>query len=374
MRDRLLAAEKVKAIEWRDGALHLLDQRALPSRETWVVCATAAEVADAIRAMVVRGAPAIGISAAYGLVLAARERIAEGADWQAAWEEDYALLADSRPTASNLFWALKRMRDRLDRVKKSADPLAVLEAEAIAIHESDREANLVMAQLGLDRIRKHQGNAQAILTHGNAGALATGGVGTALGVIRAAFLEGLVEHVYVNETRPWLQGSRLTAWELAADGIAVTVNADSAGAHILKTKGVTWVIVGADCIAANGDVVSTIGTYQLAVCAMHHGVRFMVVAPSSTLDLMMATGDDVALEERDPGELLDVMGQRLDVAALNPVFDVTPADLIDVIVTEKGIVERPDTAKLAKLMCRKRLHQRLCCLWRRYHRQASFRL
>ncbi|AZE66032.1 methylthioribose-1-phosphate isomerase [Pseudomonas synxantha] len=356
MRDRLLAAENVKAIDWRDGALYLLDQRVLPSQENWVACRTVEAVADAIRSMLVRGAPAIGICAAYGLVLAARERIAQGGDWQAAWEEDYALLADTRPTASNLFWALQRMRDRLDRLKKHADPLAVLEAEAIAIHESDREANFVMAQLGVERIRKHQGNAQAILTHGNTGALATGGVGTALGVIRAAFLEGLVEQVYVNETRPWLQGSRLTAWELAGDGIPVTVNADSAGAHILKTKGVTWVIVGADCIAANGDVVSKIGTYQLAVCAMHHGVRFMVVAPSSTLDLMMATGDDVALEARDPGELLEVMGQRLKVDAINPVFDVTPADLIDVIVTEKGVVERPDTAKLARLMCRKRLH------------------
>lgn len=356
MRDRLLAAEKVKAIQWRDGALHLLDQRVLPSRERWVACVTVEAVADAIRTMVVRGAPAIGICAAYGLVLAARERIAEGGDWQAAWEEDYALLAHTRPTASNLFWALQRMRDRLDRLKQHADPLAVLEAEAVAIHESDREANVVMAQLGMERIRKHQGNAQAILTHGNAGALASGGVGTALGVIHAAYLEGLVEQVYVNETRPWLQGSRLTAWELAGQGIPVAVNADSAGAHILKTKGVTWVVVGADCIAANGDVISKIGTYQLAVCAMHHGVRFMVVASSSTLDLMIGTGDDVALEQRDSGELLEVDGQRLDVAALNPVFDVTPADLIDVIVTEKGVVERPDVAKLAKLMCRKRLH------------------
>src|SRR5471032_3599034 len=223
MRDRLLAAEKVKAIDWRDGALYLLDQRILPFEETWIVYTSAAGVAEAIRSMVVRGAPAIGISAAYAMVLSARARIAEGGDWQAAWEEDYAVLADSRPTAVNLFWALKRMRDRLDRIKKHADPLAALEAEAIAIHESDREANVVMAQLGLERIRKHQGNAQAILTHGNAGALATGGVGTALGVIRAAFLEGLVEHVYVNETRPWLQGSRLTAWELAGEGIAVTV-------------------------------------------------------------------------------------------------------------------------------------------------------
>ena len=358
MRDRLLAAEKVKAIDWRDGTLYLLDQRRLPLEQTWVACSSAAGVAEAIRSMVVRGAPAIGISAAYGLVLAARARFAEGGDWQAAWEEDFALLADSRPSATNLFWALNRMRDRLDRLKKHADPLSVLEAEAVAIHESDREANLTMAQLGVDLIRKHQGNAQAILTHGNTGGLATGGFGTALGVIRGAFLEGMVEQVYVNETRPWLQGSRLTAWELASEGIPVTVNADSAGAHILKTKGVTWVIVGADCIAANGDVVSKIGTYQLAVCAMHHGVRFMVVAPSSTLDLMMATGEDVTLEERDAGELLEVAGQRFaaDVNAFNPVFDVTPADLIDVIVTEKGIVERPDKAKLAQLMCRKRLH------------------
>lgn len=358
MRDRLLAAEKVKAIEWRDGALYLLDQRVLPSAETWVACTRAAEVAEAIRSMVVRGAPAIGISAAYGLVLAARAHIAEGDDWQAAWEEDYALLADTRPTASNLFWAMKRMRDCLDRLKKHADPLKVLEAEAVAIHQSDREANLTMAQLGVELIRKHQGNVQAILTHGNAGALATGGVGTALGVIRGAFLEGMVERVYANETRPWLQGSRLTAWELANEGIPVTVNADSAGAHILKTKGVTWVIVGADCIAANGDVVSKIGTYQLAVCAMHHGVRFMVVAPSSTIDMMAISGDDVPLEERDARELLEVGGTRVaaDVDAFNPVFDVTPADLIDVIVTEKGIVERPDTAKMAQLMCRKRLH------------------
>lgn len=358
MRDRLLAAEKVKAIDWRDGALYLLDQRILPFEETWIACTSAASVAEAIRSMVVRGAPAIGISAAYAMVLSARARIAEGGDWQAEWEEDYALLADSRPTAVNLFWALGRMRDRLDRLKGDADPLAALEAEAIAIHESDREANLTMAQLGVDLIRKHQGNAQAILTHCNTGALATGGFGTALGVIRGAFIEGMVERVYADETRPWLQGSRLTAWELANEGIPVTVNADSAAAHIMKTKGVTWVIVGADRITANGDVANKIGTYQLAVNAMHHGVRFMVVAPSSTIDMNLASGDDIPIEERDGRELLEVGGKRVgaDVDAFNPVFDVTPADLIDAIVTEKGIVERPDTAKMALLMCRKRLH------------------
>ncbi len=358
MRDRLLAAEKVKAIDWRDDALYLLDQRILPFEETWLAYDSAAGVAEAIRSMVVRGAPAIGISAAYGVVLGARARIAAGGDWIATLEEDFRLLADSRPTAVNLFWALNRMRDRLQRLKEGENPLATLEAEAVSIHLSDREANLTMAQLGADMIRKHQGNLQAVLTHCNTGALATGGFGTALGVIRAAHLEGMIERVYADETRPWLQGSRLTAWELANEGIPVTLNADSAAAHLMRTKGITWVIVGADRITANGDVANKIGTYQLAVAAMHHGVRFMVVAPSSTIDMEMASGEDIVIEERDGRELLEVGGQRVgaDVDAFNPVFDVTPADLIDVIVTEKGIVERPDTAKMAQLMCRKRLH------------------
>jgi methylthioribose-1-phosphate isomerase len=358
MRDRLLAAEKVKAIDWRDGALHLLDQRVLPFEETWHTYTSAAGVAEAIRSMVVRGAPAIGISAAYGVVLAARERFAAGGDWQAALEEDFTLLAESRPTAVNLFWALNRMRDRLQRLKGSESPLAALEAEAVGIHLSDREANLTMAQLGADLIRKHQGNLQTVLTHCNTGALATGGFGTALGVIRAAYLEGMIERVYADETRPWLQGSRLTAWELANEGVPVTVTADSAAAYLMRTKGITWVIVGADRITANGDVANKIGTYQLAVAAMHHGVRFMVVAPSSTIDMALASGEDIPIEERDGRELLELGGQRVgaDVDAFNPVFDVTPADLIDAIVTEKGIVERPDAAKMAQLMCRKRLH------------------
>ncbi|HEX5840932.1 MAG TPA: S-methyl-5-thioribose-1-phosphate isomerase [Pseudomonas sp.] len=357
MREQLLAAEKVQAIAWRDGVLHLLDQRVLPFEEVWRSYHAAADVAEAIRSMVVRGAPAIGIAAAYAVVLAVRERLAAGGDWRAALEEDLALLAAARPTAVNLFWALNRMRERLERVKGD-DALAVLEAEAVGIHQSDREANLTMAELGMALIRKHQGNQQNLLTHCNAGALATGGFGTALGVIRAAYLEGLVEQVYADETRPWLQGSRLTAWELAADGIPVTVNADSAAAHLMKTRGITWVIVGADRIAANGDVANKIGTYQLAVNAMHHGVRFMVVAPSSTIDMAMEHGDDIPLEERDAAELLEWSGKHLGagVAASNPVFDVTPADLIDFIVTEKGVVDRPDAEKMAQLMCRKRLH------------------
>ncbi|MBA1205304.1 S-methyl-5-thioribose-1-phosphate isomerase [Pseudomonas capeferrum] len=358
MRERLMAAEKVQGIHWRDGALHLLDQRLLPSEERWLVCSDVRDVVEAIRDMAVRGASAIGISAAYGLVLALRDRLAAGDDWEMALEEDYLSLAESRPTAANLFWALNRMRERLQRVRRDEDVLAVMQAEAVAIHLSDREANLTMAQFGAELIRRHQGSEQVVLTHGNAGALAGGGFGTALGVIRAAHLEGMIERVYVCETRPWLQGSRLTAWELAGERVPVVVNADSAAAHLMKTKGVTWVVVGADCIAANGDAASKIGTYQLAVAAMHHGVRFMVVAPSSTIDLNLATGDDIPLEERPGAELLQGLGfvPADPVQACNPVFDVTPADLIDVIVTEKGIVERPDTAKLAQLMCRKRLH------------------
>ena len=358
MRDELLAAEKVKAIEWRDGKLWLLDQRVLPREETWLAYDSAAGVAEAIRDMVVRGAPAIGIAAAFGLALGARARLAVGGDWQAALEQDFTLLAASRPTAVNLFWALERMRERVQRLKASDDVLAALEAEALGILESDREANLTMAQLGMELIRKHQSAPQRLLTHCNAGALATGGFGTALGVIRAAHAAGLVERVYANETRPWLQGSRLTAWELAGDGVPVSLNVDSAAAHLMKSENLTWVIVGADRITANGDVANKIGTYQLAINAMHHGVRFMVVAPSSTIDMSLEEGEDIPIEERDRRELLEVAGQRIaaDVEAINPVFDVTPADLIDAIVTEKGVVERPDAAKMAQLMCRKRLH------------------
>lgn len=233
-----------------------------------------------------------------------------------------------------------------------------MEAEAIALHEADREANLTMAQFGVDLIRKHKAGPQHLLTHCNTGALATGGFGTALGVIRAAYLEGLVERVHADETRPWLQGSRLTAFELAGEGIPVSLNADSAAAHLMKSGAITWVIVGADRITANGDVANKIGTYQLAVLAMHHGVRFMVVAPSSTIDMQLASGDEIPIEERAGTELLEVHGQRFaaEVEAFNPVFDVTPADLIDAIITEKGVVERPNAEKMAALMSRRRLH------------------
>lgn len=358
MRERLLAAEKVKAIEWKEGVLHLLDQRLLPMQEVWLTYESASGVAEAIRQMVVRGAPAIGISAAYGVVLGARARQQAGEDWLQTLDEDMQMLAESRPTAVNLFWALNRMRERLKRLKPGEEALAALEAEAVAIHESDREANLTMAQLGVELIRKHGDGVQTLLTHCNTGALATGGFGTALGVIRAAHLEGLVDKVFADETRPWLQGARLTAWELAGEGIPVTLNADAAAAHLMKTGNISWVIVGADRITANGDVANKIGTYQLAVNAMHHGVRFMVVAPSSTIDMNLTSGEDIPIEQREGRELLEIGGVRIaaEVDTVNPVFDVTPADLIDAIVTERGVVERPTAEKMAALMNRKRLH------------------
>ena len=358
MREQLLVAGRVKAIEWGPDALYLIDQRRLPFEEYWHACTSAAEVALAIQSMVVRGASAVGIAAAYGVVLGARARLAEGDDWRQELEADMLVLAAARPTSANLGWALQRMRECLTRVVRAGEPLAALEQVAQDIESSDREANLTMAQLGLELIRKHQGNLQNLFTHSNTGALATAGVGTAQGVIQAAFLDGLVERVYIGETRPWLQGARLAAWELASHGVPVTISVDSAVAHLLKTRGITWIVVGADRIAANGDIAAKIGTYQLAVNAMHHGVRFMVVAPSSTIDMATESGDDILLEARDDAELLEIDGRRLGVGveAVNPVFDVTPADLIDFLVTEKGVIDRPDGEKLAQLMCRKRLH------------------
>ncbi|MFN3580907.1 MAG: S-methyl-5-thioribose-1-phosphate isomerase, partial [Pseudomonas sp.] len=344
-------SDKVKALEWRGNALRLLDQRLLPGRELYNDCTDAPQVAEAIRDMQVRGAPAIGIAAAYGIALAAR-RIGSTDDWAQALAVDFALLEASRPTAVNLSWALKMMRDRLARLGVGADvPGRLLEA-AQSIHQSDHEANLTMGKLGMELIRKHQKARQNLLTHCNAGALATGGYGTALGVIRAAHAAGLVDRVFVDETRPWLQGSRLTAWELGREGIEAVINVDSAAGHLMKTESITWVIVGADRIAANGDVVNKIGTYSLSILAMHHGLRFMVVAPSSTIDMALENGDEVEIEERSASELLQLGERSLDtgVAVINPVFDVTPADLIDAIVTEKGVIERPDARKMADLM------------------------
>ena len=353
IREQMLAAEKIKALEWRDNALYLLDQRALPQHGLWQRYDTAAEVAQAISEMRVRGAPAIGVAAAFAVVLAARQHAHRPVNqWSAALEADFALLAESRPTAVNLFWALDKMRASLAVAEQQEQPLQFIEAQAVAILNADRAANLRTAELGLQVIREASGAKQHVMTHCNAGALATAGFGTALGVIRAAYLAGLLDCVHVNETRPWLQGARLTAWELVAEGIPSLLNVDSSAGHLMSQGKITWVIVGADRITANGDVANKIGTYQLAVLARYHQVKFMVVAPSSTIDLQLAHGAEISIEQRDGKEILDQGGQRVaaDIAAYNPVFDVTPAELIDVIVTERGIVKHPNADTMHALM------------------------
>lgn len=336
------------AMRWRGTSLELLDQRLLPDQEIWLSLDSAPGVADAIRDMVVRGAPAIGISAAYGVVLAAQS--SAGADWREQVEAAVRLLAESRPTAVNLFWALERMQGRLAECATREDAIEQLVAAAVEIHEDDLAANLAMADHALGHM-----NAQkpiSVLTHCNTGALATGGYGTALGVIRRLHETGLLVNAFADETRPWLQGSRLTVWELARDGIPVTLNADSAAAAILASGKVSWVVVGADRITANGDVANKIGTYSLAVLARFHGVGFMVVAPSSTVDMALESGAEIPIEERDGTELRQVRTVPMapaSVAVFNPVFDVTPAGLIDAIVTEKGVVSRPDTQGMKRL-------------------------
>ena len=389
------------ALVWHEGRLFLLDQRYLPARADFLAIDSAAATARAIKDMVVRGAPAIGIAAAYGVVLAARDRFRQDPRaWPDLIQADLDELAASRPTAVNLFWALERMRrclaeltaglsakgrplavnpehagDYLDKLnvepdrvvadpgqgdavsgrlgvdpgQVGADPTPALLAEALAIHAEDIAANRRMGQLGASLIQ----GPTAVITHCNAGALATGGFGTALGVIRQAYAEGRITQVYADETRPWLQGTRLTAWELAQDGIPVTLQADGAAASLMVRGGIGWVIVGADRIAANGDVANKIGTYGLAILARHHGIRFMVAAPTSTIDWGIADGSAIPIEERNPGEVLACGGNRLGpagVGARNPVFDVTPAALVDAIVTERGIVERPTAERMRALL------------------------
>ena len=338
----LSAYDHVRALRWSGDALHLLDQRRLPAQETWIECRTAAETADAIRDLVVRGAPAIGIAAAYGIVLAAQGAECAGHAADAArLAPAFEVLRRSRPTAVNLFWAL----DRMHRAVAAGSDAAALAREAAAIETEDLAANRRMGEFGAALMGENVG----VLTHCNTGSLATAGFGTALGVIRAGYSAGKITGVYAGETRPWLQGARLTAWELLKDGIPAKLIADSAGAYLMSTGAVQWVVVGADRIAANGDTANKIGTYQLAIAAKHHGVKFMVVAPSSTVDMGTATGRDIHIELRDPVELLEYGGARTaaaDVQAWNPVFDVTPAALIDAIVTERGVIEHPDRERM----------------------------
>ena len=329
--------DSVRAVLWQGDCVRLLDQRRLPAEETYIDCVSAGDVANAIHDLVVRGAPAIGIAAAWGVVLAAqREPSRLGAA--------VSLLHAARPTAVNLMWALERMKRAIARDAA----VVALAREAQAIQDEDLAANRRMGELGAALL----GNDVGVLTHCNTGSLATAGFGTALGVIRAGVNAGRITRVFADETRPWLQGARLTMWELLRDGIPATLIADSAAAHLMQSGAVQWVIVGADRIAANGDTANKIGTHQLAIIARHHGVRFMVVAPASTVDMATSAGADIEIELRSPDELFSYAGQRIVVdgaQAWNPVFDVTPAALIDAIVTERGVIEQPDAAHMADL-------------------------
>ena len=340
--------DTIRAIQWQNNRLRLLDQRLLPAQETYLEYHDAAGVAQAIRDMVVRGAPAIGISAAYGVVLAAMQHAGcEPDTWQVKMAQDIEILAASRPTAVNLFWALERMQDCLAR--QTADPVVALLAEAQAIHAEDIAANHTMGELGASLIAANS----TVLTHCNTGSLATGGFGTALGVIRTAYSQGKLSQVYADETRPWLQGARLTAWELVQDHIPVKLIGEGAAASLMRLQKPAWVIVGSDRIAANGDVANKIGTYSLAVLARQHGVKFMVVAPTSTVDMDIPDGEAIPIEYRSEQELLNIGGKTIAPAgaqAWNPVFDVTPAELIDAIVTERGIVTSPDRASMLAMM------------------------
>lgn len=343
-------SSQVHAIRWDDNQLVLLDQRILPDREEYISYQNVNAVADAIRDMVVRGAPAIGITAAYGIVLAARQRFSESTSgWKGAIEGDLVMLANSRPTAVNLFWAIDRMGKVISTIPEGVDPEPTLLVEARAIHEEDVVACQRMGELGAALIERPC----AILTHCNAGALATGGYGTALGVVRAGYAAGKINRVYADETRPWMQGARLTAWEMVQEGIPVTLQAEGAAGHLMKQGKVDWVIVGSDRIAANGDVANKIGTYNLAVLARYHGVKFMVVAPTTTVDMSIASGEQIPIEQRSTEEVLSLAGKHIAAAgaeAWNPAFDVTPAELVDAIVTEQGVVLAPDQGKMAAMM------------------------
>ena len=341
--------DSIRPIAWRDNHLYLLDQRILPQQYSEIKLHNAVEVADAIRDMVVRGAPAIGITAAYGVVLAARIRYTEDANnWKKLIQQDIKVLSESRPTAVNLFWALDYMQNLFDEI--DGDPFFILKNAADKIHQDDIEANYLMGKLGSELIARESGS---VLTHCNAGALATGGYGTALGVIRSAFSDEKINHVYADETRPWLQGARLTAWEMVKDDIPVTLLSEGAAATLMKQGKLSWVIVGSDRIAGNGDVANKIGTYSLAVLAKHHGVKFMVVAPTTTVDMNIIHGDDIPIEQRSSDEVLCCGGNRVaaeGAQAWNPAFDVTPAELVDAIVTEKGVVKNPNLEKMKVMM------------------------
>jgi methylthioribose-1-phosphate isomerase len=333
----------ITPVRWEDDRLVLIDQTRLPTEQVERACATWPEVAEAIRSLVVRGAPAIGVAAAFGVVLAVRaSRGRDRAGLQADLDEAIKGLAATRPTAVNLFWALDRMRRTAESASDLPAPALAdrLLAEAQAILAEDLAANRAMGAHGAALVPP----GARVLTHCNAGALATAGYGTALGVIRAAHERGRLAMVWVDETRPVMQGSRLTAWELATEGIPHRLISDVAAGFVMKRGQVDLVVTGADRIAANGDTANKIGTYSVAVLARHHGIPFYVAAPCSTIDVSIPTGEAIVIEERAAAEVRGVAGRQTAPAAspvFNPAFDVTPAELITAIVTERGVVRPP---------------------------------
>src|SRR5687768_5972884 len=345
----------IKTVEWTDEGIRMLDQRLLPGVEKYLMLRSYEDVAEAIKKMVVRGAPAIGVSAAMGLALGASQSVGMSvSDLKDDFDYMCQVMSQTRPTAVNLFWAIERMRARFKREEATSKDVAEIKArlieEAQTIFKEDIAANRAIGRHGADLIP----DGSTVLTHCNAGALATAGdYGTALGVIRGARDAGKRVAVIADETRPFLQGLRLTAWELAKDDIPVTVITDNMAGHIMKSGKVDAVVVGADRIAANGDTANKIGTYMVAVLAREHEIPFYVAAPLTTLDLSLATGDQIPIEERDSMEVTHIREHQLapdGVAVHNPAFDVTPNHLITAIVTDAGVARPPFTESL-KLLC-----------------------
>jgi methylthioribose-1-phosphate isomerase len=340
-------------VEWSDEGVRMLDQRLLPTEEKWLTLRTYNDVAAGIKDMVVRGAPAIGVSAAYGIALGAKQFVGTNLD-DLEDELDYVcdVLGATRPTAVNLFWAIDRMKRTFQKAKSEGksvtDIQQILIDDAKAIHDEDIESQRLIAKFGGELIEDNS----TVLTHCNAGALATGGVwGTALGVIRGAVDQGKHISVIADETRPYLQGARLTAWELMKDDIPVTLITDNMSGHVMKKGHVQAVVVGSDRIAANGDVANKIGTYMVAVLAKRHGIPFYVAAPLSTVDLACPTGDQIPIEERDIREVTHMKDIQLapdDTVVTNYAFDVTPNDLVTAIITEKGVARAPYIESLKK--------------------------
>ena len=340
-------------VTWTDEGVRMLDQRLLPTEEKWLMLRTYNEVAAGIKDMVVRGAPAIGVSAAYGIALGVKQFVGTNID-DLDDELDYicGVLGATRPTAVNLFWAIDRMKRTFNKAKSEGKSVTeiqqILIDDAKAIHDEDIESQRLIAKFGGELIEDNS----TVLTHCNAGALATGGVwGTALGVIRGAVDQGKHISVIADETRPYMQGARLTAWELMQDDIPVTLITDSMSGHVMKKGRVQAVVVGSDRIAANGDVANKIGTYMVAVLAKRHGIPFYVAAPLSTVDLKCPTGEEIPIEERDIREVTHVKDIQLapdDTVVSNYAFDVTPNDLVTAIITEKGVARAPYTESLKK--------------------------